>query len=259
MKKLIAILAASAAMLLCGIKANAQDVILTNDGELIMAVVSEISDSEVVYKAFDNQEGPNYRISAAKVQKIRFANGTEQVFAQPVQQSNVPTAFQAADRTPVYSAESTTRQGYMEYTRGEFEVAGRELYEGEYRNYFNADEFETVNGAMRQRSAGKGLMIAGGATLGAGLILFIPGTILWYDSLKEAPSSPYYYDPAAYAVMCSGAALVSVGGTLMTIGVPLFCIGNSRLSWAADSYNQRNQLALSFGAGRDGAGLFLRF
>lgn len=246
-------------MLLCAGKAQAQDIILTHEGELIMAVVTEINDAEIVYKAFDNQQGPNYKIAIAKVQKIRFSNGTEQAFAapQPAPQSDVPSAFQAADRTPAYSgAAANTRAGYMEYTRGEFEVAGRELYEGEYRNYFNADEFETVNSAMRQRGAGKGLMIAGGATLGAGLIFFIPGAIFWYDSVAD----PYYgLDYTAFAFMCSGAALMGVGGTLMTIGIPLFCVGNGRLNWAASSYNQRNQVAFSLGAGRDGAGLFLRF
>ena len=91
------------------------------------------------------------------------------------------TAFQPADRQPAYSGAAVAPRGYMNYSRGEFEVAGRELYEGEYRNYFNADEFETVNGAMRQRGAGKGLMIAGGATLGVGLALFIPGYISMSD------------------------------------------------------------------------------
>ena len=258
MKKFIAILAASVAMLLFAGKAHAQDIILTTDGQLVMAIVTEISDANVTYKSPDNPEGPDYKLATAKIQKIRFSNGTEQTFSQPAPQSAqqaVPSAFQAADRTPSYSAADVNRSGYMEYTRGEFEVAGRELYEGEYRNYFNADEFETVNSAMHQRGAGKGLMIAGGAVLGAGTAIFGASYYCWVTSFYES----YGPDYTAFVFSCAGAALMGVGGTLMTIGIPLFCVGNGRLNWAASSYNQRNQLALSFGAGRDGAGLFLRF
>ena len=262
MKKLVAILAASLAMLLCGVKSHAQDIILTTDGQLVMAIVSEISDATVTYKTPDNPNGPDYKLSTSKIQKIRFSNGTEQVFTQPAPQAAQPaqpaqpSAFQPADRQPTYSGAPVGQRTYMEYSRGEFEVAGRELYEGEYRNYFNADEFETVNGAMRQRGAGKGLMIAGGAILGAGLLCFIPGYICWVESVAD---SYYDLDWTAYAFMWSGVGLISVGGTLMTIGIPIYCVGDSRLRWAASSYNQRNQLALSLGAGRNGAGLFLRF
>ena len=258
MKKFIAILTASLALLLCAGKAHAQDIILTHEGELIMAVVTEINDAEIVYKASDNQQGPNYKIAIAKVQKIRFSNGTEQVFAQPqpAQQSDAPSAFQAADRTPSYNAAPEgLRSGYMEHVRGEFELAGRELYEGEYRNYFNADEFETINSAMSQRRAGKGLMIAGGAVLGVGTAVFGASYYCWVTSFYDGTGPDY----TAFVFSCTGAALMGVGGTLMTIGIPLFCVGNGRLNWAASSYNQRNQLALSLGAGRDGAGLFLRF
>ena len=247
-------------MLLCGVKSHAQDIILTTDGQLVMALVSEISDSAVTYKTPDNPNGPDYKLATSKIQKIRFSNGTEQVFTQPAPQAPQPaqpTAFQPADRQPTYSGAAVAQRSYMDYSRGEFEVAGRELYEGEYRNYFNAEEFDTVNGAMRQRGAGKGLMIAGGALVGAGMLCFIPGYICWIDSINDT----YYggLDWTAYAFMWSGVSFMSVGGTLMTIGIPLYCVGDSRLRWAASSYNQRNQLALSLGAGRNGAGLFLRF
>lgn len=257
MKKLIAILAASAAMLLCGIKANAQDIILTNDGQIITAVISEISDADIVYKSFDNQEGPNYRIATSKVQKIRFSNGTEQVFAQPeqpAQQSNVPTAFQSADRTPTYSGAASPQAlqtGYMQHENGDFLLGGRTLYEGEYRNYFNDDEFETINGALKQRRAGKGITLAGTGCAAFGLGLMIPGGICW----AVLDYSSYTY----YALLCTGAAFFSVGCTLLSVGIPLYCIGNGRLNWAADSYNQRNRVSFNITASQYGPGLAFRF
>ena len=256
MKKILAILIAAAAMLLCAVNSSAQDVILTRDGQIITAIVSEISDTEVVYKSFDNQEGPTYRISAANVQKIRFSNGTEQEFAAPApvqQQQYVPQAFQPADRQASYNPQAASSQritGYMEHTGGDFEVSGRPIYEGEYRNYFNADEFETVNGAMRQRGTGKALLIAGGAVTGAGLLCLIPSAVAASDDVFDYTAWAFYY---------TGAALLGAGVTMMTIGAPLFCIGNARLNWAAESYNQRNQMSFNVVSGRNGLGLALRF
>ena len=256
MKKIFAILVAATAMLLCAFNASAQDVILTRDGQIITAVVSEISDAEIVYKTFDNQEGPNYKIATANVQKIRFANGTEQVFAAPVQQ-NVPQAFQSADRQASYNPEAATPRvtGHMEHTGGDFEVAGRQIYEGEYRNYFNADEFETVNGALRQRSSGKSLLIAGGALTGVGIVFTAVGAATMWDWNKDQ----YYYNAWSAALYYSGIVFLSTGVTAMTVGAPLFCIGNARLNWAADSYNQRNQMSFNVVSGRNGLGLALRF
>ena len=259
MKKFLALLVAAAAMLLCAANSSAQDIILTRDGQIITAVVTEISDAEIVYKSFDNQEGPNYKIATANVQKIRFANGTEQVFAAAPVQQNVPQAFQTADRQASYNPEAATPRvtGHMEHTGGDFEVGGRQIYEGEYRNYFNADEFDTVNGALRQRSSGKSLLITGGALTGVGIVFTAVGaaTMLDYDS-----GSGYLdYNPWSAALYYSGIVFLSVGVTAMTVGAPLFCIGNARLNWAADSYNQRNQMSFNVVSGRNGLGLALRF
>lgn len=251
MKKIIAVLTASVAMLLFAGKAHAQDIILTHDGDIITAVVSEISETEIVYKSFDNQEGPNYKIATSRVQKIRFANGTEQVFSQPAPQTEVPTAFQSADRTPTYNAAEVNRSGYMVHENGEFILGGRTLYEGEYRNYFNDDEFETINGALKQRRAGKGITLAGAGCAGFGLGLMIPAGVCW----AVLDYNNYTY----YALLCTGAAFFSVGCTLLSVGIPLYCIGNGRLNWAADNYNQRNRMSLDLTVGQYGPGLAFRF
>ena len=256
MKKIFAIILAATAMLLCATVSHAQDVILTSDGQIITAVVSEISDTEVVYKTFDNQDGPNYRISAAKVQKIRFSNGTEHVFAAPAQQY-VPQSSQPADMQNSYNpqAAATLAIGRMEHCRGDFEVGGREIYEGEYRKYFNADEFDTVNGALRQRSSGKSLLIAGGILTGIGIVsTAIGGTYMYYYS-----GGHLNYESWAGALYYCGIVTLTSGLISMTVGAPLFCIGNARLNWAAESYNQRNNLSFNVVSGRNGLGLALNF
>lgn len=66
---------------LASISAYAQDIILMKDNTLVRAVVQEINDDSVVYRDFNNQNGPLYRVSISRIAKIQFQNGTEQVFS----------------------------------------------------------------------------------------------------------------------------------------------------------------------------------
>ena len=238
MKKLIVILVAAAAMLLSAFNASAQDIILTRDSQIITAIISEINHNEVIYKAYDNQSGPTYKIAISQVQKIRFANGIEQNFAT------------MATITTEAPAEPAPAPQQPSYNSGDFELNGRRIYEGEYHNYFNADEYSTINGAVRQRNAGKGLLIAGGVTTGIGILFTIPWWIFWMEG---------DYDYMAWAFGITGFSLMGTGVTLMTIGSPLYCVGNSRLNWVADNYNQRNAMTFNVVAGRNGLGLALKF
>ena len=70
--------------------ASAQDIIMTKAGKDIAAKVLEISDEEVTYKMFENQEGPTIRISTDKLMKIIFENGSEYAFVEEVFSHNLP-------------------------------------------------------------------------------------------------------------------------------------------------------------------------
>lgn len=58
----------------------AQDIIHTFDSAPIEAKIGE---SSILYKAYDNPDGPNYRISIDRIARIVFENGTEKVYARP--------------------------------------------------------------------------------------------------------------------------------------------------------------------------------
>ena len=68
-----------ALMVLC-CNAFAQDIIHTIDGRSIEAKVFEINDDDILYKTFDNQDGPDYRMSVNRVTRIVYQNGTEKSF-----------------------------------------------------------------------------------------------------------------------------------------------------------------------------------
>ena len=61
----------------------AQDIIHTFDSAPIEAKVLEIGESSILYKAYNNPDGPNYRMSVDRIVRIVFENGTERVFARP--------------------------------------------------------------------------------------------------------------------------------------------------------------------------------
>ena len=70
--------------------AYAQDIIRTKAGKDIAAKVLEISDEEVSYKLYDNQDGPTIRISTEKLYKIFFENGSEYAFVEEIFSHNLP-------------------------------------------------------------------------------------------------------------------------------------------------------------------------
>jgi len=59
---------------------SAQDSIYKKSGEIIEAKVSAINTEVIIFKKFTNPDGPEYSIPKADVIKIKYANGTEDVF-----------------------------------------------------------------------------------------------------------------------------------------------------------------------------------
>jgi len=74
-KTLVSLLLVTSALL-----TYAQDVITTRTGEEIQSKVLKISDSEVEYKKWNNQDGPTFVMGVDKVFMVKYQNGEKQVF-----------------------------------------------------------------------------------------------------------------------------------------------------------------------------------
>lgn len=61
-------------------EASAQDIIHTIDGRTIDAKVIEITGDHILFKTYDNFGGPDYVMTADRVIRIQFENGTEKIF-----------------------------------------------------------------------------------------------------------------------------------------------------------------------------------
>jgi len=126
--------------------------------------------------------------------------------------------------------------------------------------------FETVVGARKQYSAGRNLIRSGAITAGAGLAGFMGGVVLMaasetgYDRVRQT-----YYDvdgigALGATMMITGCLAATVGCLLLDAGLPLKIIGQSRLNWVENDYNERNRgYSLHVGTAPHGVGLTMTF
>lgn len=66
--------------LLVTIIAPAQDIIVKKDGDAILCKVVKVSETEVEYKKYNNQQGPIYAVSTRNIQAINYENGDKDIF-----------------------------------------------------------------------------------------------------------------------------------------------------------------------------------
>lgn len=67
----------------------AQDIVTLKNADEIQAKVIEINQTEILYKKWDNQDGPTYRINKDDVLFIKYVNGNKEVFGTAEKQKKV--------------------------------------------------------------------------------------------------------------------------------------------------------------------------
>ena len=223
--------------------ANAQDVIMTRDYSVIEAVVSEISDDYVTYKAFKNQEGPNIKLKTANVFKITFQNGSEQFFNE--KGSMVETKEEATAKLLDTSYEGiAARNSSAELIRNGNILTFRDngLTWALTSDMVSPEFWSRYRSASIMKDAGEYMWACGlGWMLGAALSYAI-----WQNKSIESFL-------IASACIC---------GPVIVAGIPLDVVGSKRLNSLADEYNKQHSdrhASLTFGAQRYGVGIALRF
>ena len=142
---------------------------------------------------------------------------------------------------------------------------GRALSDSELIDAVGADIFqETVIGARKQYTAGRKLLVSGIAGLGVGVtgMLVGAGLVAAAGPHQNANGEVYFddKDKADYGViaLAIGSLATALGGTALSAGIPLKVIGQSRLNWVENDYNERHS-SLHVGATPHGVGLAVRF
>lgn len=204
---------------------SAQDRIYFRDKSSVEAVVLEINEEDVLYKAFDNQNGPQYRVGIDKVSRIVFSNGKEQVFDRRPWNDDIFSSYAAVP-------------GLMDYRFGHYYIGMTRITSEDLIDYIGYTNFGSrYIRAKRQFTAGFTLTCAG-----AGLVL---GGALLHISSSAGPSSvgtggfsdmAAGYDDAESAIYT---AFYVLGAASLGTGIPLLVSGNRKLSQIADEYNSR--------------------
>lgn len=229
-------------MALC-VSSYAQDIIHTFDGKSIEAKILEISDDDILYKTFDNQEGPDYRMSVTRVSKIVFANGTEKVFAPANIFSTSPLISEYS--SPCYYG----IYGPIEYRHGHYYDRRGIIREARMRDYLGVSLYGSDYLKAKDRLTGGILLTSAG---GGCLIMAAIGLI----ALNSAPDG--MEGPAQLFALSTGIASAACLG----VGIPLWVKGNKQMNAMADDYNQRfgaGKANLSLGSAPSGLGLTLNF
>ncbi|MBN2698833.1 MAG: hypothetical protein JXR52_08405 [Bacteroidales bacterium] len=79
--------------------------------------------SEIAYKKFDNTEGPVYKIMLSDVERIRYENGSEDVFGEPFTGDSAETE-PAAEALPD-AVDTVSVKPFRHYLMGGFNFITR--------------------------------------------------------------------------------------------------------------------------------------
>lgn len=102
------------------------DVIYKLDNTSIQAIISEVTDAEVLYRRANNPNGPVFRIRRRDIQSIRYANGEVEQFNQAPAPAPAPPAEQPAPR---YEPAPRTEPAPRYESAPRYEPQSRQRYE----------------------------------------------------------------------------------------------------------------------------------
>jgi len=152
-----------------------QDIIVKKNGDQTQAKVTEVTETQIKYKTWDNLDGPVYSISTSAVSEIKYQNGKTDVFSNsnPPPQTRSVTPQTPTGRAPKYKGEIIggsimTALGPICLIPGAILViAGVGLNEDTYDVYGN-----------QVYGTGNGYLISGSILIAAGVAFAVAGPIL---------------------------------------------------------------------------------
>ena len=229
---------------------RAQDVIVKKDASTILAKILSISETEIEYKKWDNQDGPTFKINLSSVMSVTYQNGTTDAFNKPASQQ--ATSSQSVSPKPSRSVEKIYADGdelHDAYTHRELSAADLKqiLSKQEYNNYLQA---------MKEYPS-PGFWVFSGVSTGVGVPLLVYG-------IKSAYEEGYGHHSAG-TIISAVAGLVLSGFGIFGLGG---CVSGrikskALLNSVVSDYNARStqstQTSLSLDATPNGFGLVYRF
>lgn len=215
-----------------------QDIITLRNRNIIESKIIEVSNENIRYVKYDNQEGPVYVLPVNEIRTITFQNG----------------------EIVNYSTETIASLDSL-YNGGVFSTKKRNLFlDGKdyaWDNYARLTK-EYDQTAYNMYLRGKHLRTTGVVLRSISIPLLVFGVVCVVGFIQSANTDDF--DDSFNVPIAIG---FGVGGSLYIASIPLMKSGNRRLAESVDYFNKKqrlnNNLSLNIGATKDGFGLVLNF
>ena len=188
--------------LFANLLSNAQDTIIFRNGDEVVSKILEVSDSEIKYHLWKNQDGPLFIKKVADIFMVKYRGGHKEVYDK-VGYTSTKDEF----------SEMYLRAGYLR-------IGDEILSDEELKKILTPDEFNTYKSASVQRKISSAIFTTG-------IVLDIVGGFIVADIGNASNQNTL------------GITFIIVGSVLELAGFPAFFINNSRLHWVVRSYNGR--------------------
>ena len=196
----------------------AQDTIVLRNGDELRVKVKEVSDTELKYQMWNNQDGPMYTKKVTDIFMVKYKGGHREVYGNIKQTS--ATAPQTGNTSHNDRAYNYNNDGYIEYSDGDLLLNRRNMSDAQIKDVLGIRGYETYRSASAQRRSGKTLVALGWIEFGLGAGLFALAAIVEEED-----------------VAIPGAILIFASQMELPLGYVLKGVGTGRLNWLVDDYN----------------------
>lgn len=203
----------------------AQDTIVLRNGDELRVKVKEVSDTELKYQMWNNQDGPMYTKKVTDIFMVKYKGGHREVYGntQP-QTAGTATAQQQVQGV----AGNPVNTGFMEHEKGDLLLNGRKMSDGQIKNVLGIDGYNTYSSAKAQRSVGKTNIVFGWIEFGIGTVFNILSLMNDFSHSERETYSTI------------GTLFIVTSQIELPLGYVLKGVGTGRLNWLADDYNSRS-------------------
>ena len=198
------------AILFSAVNGFSQDVIVTKTGEQIRAKIIEVTEDNISYKKYHDQEGATFILKKDNIKIISWENGDVDEYEKVTSKQAIP-AVNETDILP-----------YVYKKTGTFYLDNGKEYDGEQFKQFLIEK--NLSHIWTKYSSGKNLQIAGWGVIGGGFALEAIGAVLMY--------SGDFGDALFF-----GLPISIIGGLMIYAGVPMAIVGTVRKNRAINDYN----------------------
>ena len=208
----------------------AQDVIVKKDGSTILSKVLEISETEIKYKKWSNQDGPTYTIHQSEILSINYQNGEIDSFydENSLSHGNMVSALDL----PTYV------KGELKHVRRNIlALDDKVLSDDEAKQLLGTKAYEDFLKGVKVGRIGDGITLPGALSFVGGLCLLVLPVALSEDSGMDVNDLS--------AIGMSGIICFGVGGALIISGSIVSGTGKRMIRNVVEEYNRNNNKAFS--------------